>query len=328
MENKSIGFVKYLKLSQESDAFFDCEKLSPFFDLEIFGIFSSTIIKQENYTAGTTTDPDDYDLPDISLITLPNRLLRLNSFNKNQKNKIISIDNKEQSEYKIPDLETKSEEETFLENNFIATDAFKLFSLMKIKNIKENKVIQSNKIVLSSNIPNKIEFEIGERKYVQNTIVEQSSDNRPILNINGSGDNTTNIQNIEEIVNKNIDKYDYNTTINASRIQSTNSTDFSYDVYSSTTSSYNDFSSVNNNTQIIQEVKEEIISNVNQSINNINSTINNHQQITKQEINNVENKIVQVIEQRLEEQEAQIVDKISEKSKKDLAQFKRDLLNS
>lgn len=328
MDEKGIGFVKYKKLSQESDAFFDYEKLSPFFDLEIFGSFSSDILKKENYTAGTTKDPDDYDLPDMSSITLPHKLLRINSFNKNHKNKLFALDNKEQSEYKIPTLDEKSEEETLLENNFIASDAFKLISLLKIKNIKEKKNTQDNKIIFSSNSNDEIEFTINERKYTENNIIEKIADNRPILNLDGAGDNITNINNTEEIVNHQIEKYDYNTIINNSRFESSSNSDFSYDVYNTNNPTFNDFSSVVNNTQIIQEVKEEIINNVNQSINTINQTINNHQQITKNEIKNVENKIVQVIEEKLEQQEVQIIDKISEKSKKDLNQFKRDLLNS
>ena len=329
MEEKSIGFVKYSKLSQESDAFFYNEKLSPYFDLEIFGNHSANNLENEDYTAGTTNDPDDYELPDITSTILPNKLLRLNSFNNSSKQKLFALDDFENSEFTFPKIEEKTEEEKYIETNFMASDAFRFMNLLKNKNIKINKNTENNKISISSNKLNIVEIIIDERKLTLPSVVESTNEGiRNLLPIGEKSNNITNINNTEEFTTQKNELYDYTTVINNSRMESVSSNDFSYDIYNNVSSSYNDFSQQVNNTQIIQEVKDEIINNVSQTINNIQNTIQNQQNITKTEIKNVENKIIQVIEEKLDEKETKIIDKISEQSKKDLSQFKRDFLNS
>lgn len=329
MEEKSVGFVKYSKLSQESDAFFYNDKLSPYFELEIFGNYSASNLENEDYTAGTTNDPDDFDLPDITNTILPNKLLRLNSFQKLSKQKIFAIDDFENSEFTFPKIEEKTQEEIYIESNFMASDAFKFMNLLKNKNIKINKNIESNKISISSNKLNLVEITIDERRLISPSVIDNTNDEiKNLFPTSEKSNNITNISNTEELITQKNEIYDYNTIVNNSRMESINSNNFSYDIYNNVNPSYNDFSQQINNTQIIQEVKDEIINNVSQTINNIQNTIQNQQNITKTEIKNVENKIIQVIEEKLDEKETKIIDKISEQSKKDLNQFKRDFLNS
>ena len=90
------SLISYKSISQESDAFIFSEQFVPYYELEINGIFSADNLEFEKYTAGSTDNPEDYKLPDVNNIVLPNKLSRINAFNKNNKESLlVSCDNLE-----------------------------------------------------------------------------------------------------------------------------------------------------------------------------------------------------------------------------------------
>ena len=78
---------------------------------------------------------------------------------------------------------------------------------------------------------------------------------------------------------------------------------------------------------IFNEIKTEIIQEVNSSISKIENTFINNS-VTRNEITKVENNIIKVIEEKLVERDSKLLEKIEEKTKKDLKSFSRDFLNS
>lgn len=305
MSSKSIEFLKYLNLSQNSDAFIFIDKLESFIEVKLSQEFSNNILDFDKYTAGNTKNPDDYKLPSVENIVNPEKLIRINPFN-NSKNTEVKI-----FQY--------GEEKYFLKNNqknipdeIIASDSLKF--LFEFKKKTNERKIFSNEIEL-----NKYNF-LEEKLVLNPRYNDESSNNIPI-----------------EYATKNIDSKDKdnkeiinNETIK--NIQNINRTkniinDIEYDINNLSSSYFNDFTTINNTSKVVNEVKNEIINTVNQNIVNLEKKILS-QTVSNFEMNNIQNNIVKNIQNHLDQKESAILEKIDEKSKKDLNKFKNDFLNS
>ena len=78
-----IDFIEYDKISIQSDAFITSAELNCYFQYIPSTKAISYNIKKELHTAGTTEDPDDYKIPDVSGKILPRKLYRINAFHSN-----------------------------------------------------------------------------------------------------------------------------------------------------------------------------------------------------------------------------------------------------
>lgn len=305
MSSKSIEFLKYLNLSQNSDAFIFIDKLESFIEVKLSQEFSNSTLDFDKYTAGNTKNPDDYKLPSVENIVNPEKLIRINPFNnsKNTEIKIFQYD----------------EEKYFLKNNqknipdeIMASDSLKfLFEFNKKKNEKK---IFTNQIVINN-------YNFLEDKIVLNSrYIDEGSNNIPIEYAKKNIDSKD--KDIKEVVN--------NETIK--NIQNINRTkniinEIEYDINNASSSYYNDFTTINNTSKVVNEVKNEIINTVNQNIVNLEKKILS-QTVSNFEMNNIQNNIVKNIQNHLDQKESAILEKIDEKSKKDFNKFKNDFLNS
>ncbi len=318
MKPKSINFVNYKSISQESDAFIFSDQFIPYFELEISGNFISEPLEAEKYTAGSTDNPEDYNLPEINNLVLPQKLSRINAFNKSSKESIYSIKDSE-----------KISNSLSVDPSFMSEDALSFVNFLN--NIEETitrKKTTENHVYISSSDKEFEVFTIGQRMYTlsnNNSVDEYSDTNiRDIENENNQPANILNEYKNNTTLNKN--KYDYKTVIEDSRINEVNK-HFSYDIYNSENSSVYDFSSKVETKTVINEVKNELITHMDQKITNLENKIIN-QNITKNEVNQIETKIIQVIENKLQKTEEQILEKIDERSNQKLNRFKNNFLNS
>ena len=78
-----IDFIDYDKISIQSDAFVTSAELNCYFQYIPSTKAISYNIKKELHTAGTTEDPDDYKIPDVSGKIMPRKLFRINPFHSN-----------------------------------------------------------------------------------------------------------------------------------------------------------------------------------------------------------------------------------------------------
>jgi hypothetical protein len=78
-----IDFIDYDKISIQSDAFITSAELNCYFQYIPSTKAISYNIKKELHTAGTTEDPNDYKIPDVSGKILPRKLYRINPFHSN-----------------------------------------------------------------------------------------------------------------------------------------------------------------------------------------------------------------------------------------------------
>ena len=78
-----IDFIEYDKISIQSDAFVTSAELNCYFQYIPSTKAISYNIKKELHTAGTTEDPNDYKIPDVSEKILPRKLYRINPFHSN-----------------------------------------------------------------------------------------------------------------------------------------------------------------------------------------------------------------------------------------------------
>jgi len=83
-----INFIDYDKISIQSDAFVTSSELNCYFQYLPTTKAISYNIKKELHTAGTTEDPDDYRIPDVSEKILPRKILRINPFHTNYSEKL------------------------------------------------------------------------------------------------------------------------------------------------------------------------------------------------------------------------------------------------
>ena len=78
-----FDFIDYDKISSKSDAFITSDELNSYFQYIPSTKATSYNIKKELHTAGTTEDPEDYKVPDVSSKILPRKLYRINPFHSN-----------------------------------------------------------------------------------------------------------------------------------------------------------------------------------------------------------------------------------------------------
>ena len=264
MSEKSIFFVNYNKLSQESDAFFFLDSLAAFYEFELDSNFSSVNNSEQVHTLGNTNNPNEVSINNNIKVKNTNLLNKINPFNSNFSQIIELYDSSENENQTIQDDETLSKESLIFLNLFF--------------NKKQSN--NTNIIKLSFFNNNFIDFELKNRSF----------DNISFKNNN--------------IDLESIDIKDYNS---------------SPTVY--------DFTSETNNTTVVNEVKSEIINNLNETINKFEQNILKTT-VNKQEIINLENKIVQKFEEKLDQKESSIIKTIQDQNKKDINRSIKDLLNS
>ena len=310
--------ISYKSISQESDAFIFSDNFLPYIELEINGIFNSEDLDFNKYTAGTTDNPEDYKLPDISNFVLPNKLIRINAFNKNNKELII-VSNSNVENSVVLDFDS----------SFMSEDALQFAKFFNNKDTKVKRKQSSNKsIFISESDESFEEITLKQRFFSHETakaIDEAYSVNieKEPKNVSDSKDSITEIKSSSTINNN---KYEYKTIKDGSRIIN-NDQNFSYDIYSEQSNSFYDFTSKVEQNTFLTEMKNDLISNFEQKITNLETKVVNNN-ITKQEINQFQNNIVQVIETKLKQSEEQIIEKIEQKSDEKLKKFRNNFLNS
>ena len=312
------SLISYKSISQESDAFIFSEQFVPYYELEINGIFSADNLEFEKYTAGSTDNPEDYKLPDVNNIVLPNKLSRINAFNKNNKESLlVSCDNLESNNESNIDLEFISEDALLFAQFFNNRET-------KIKRKKSN----DNSVYISESDDTFEEITLKQRFFSNET--SKSIDENYSVNVekesksdNANPNIVNDIRNSSSINNN---KYEYKTIKEGSRIVNSDQ-NFSYDLYSDRSTNVYDFTSKIDQSSFLTEMKNELILNFDQKITKLeNNVVNNN--ITRQEINQIENNIVQVIENKLKHTEEQILEKIDQKSDEKIKKFRNNFLNS
>lgn len=318
MNPESINFVNYNKISQESDAFIFSDQFIPYFELEISGKFNADSLDLEKYTAGTTDNPEDYSFSNVDYIVNPQKLSRINPFNKNSKELIYSLKDSDES-IKL----------TISQPDVMSEDAIAFFNFINNRDdTVAKKKTTENHIFISKAEEEFEEFVINQRFFsnISNSSIEETKSSN-IQEIKENDKSSTSVYNEYKnntIVKKN--KYDYRTILEDSRVNEINK-QFSYDIYNSESNSVYDFTTRSENNTVINEVKNELIVHMDQKINNLENKIFN-QNITRNEINQIENKIIQVFESKLQKTEDQIIEKIDERSTEKINKFKNNFLNS
>lgn len=316
MNNESISFLRYLKVAQDSDAFFESDQFIPFFQIKLSTSVSNKPLDKNFYTAGNTNNPEDFSLPDSSFSTMPKKLIRINAFNSDKSDQINIYDFKEEEIF---------EEE--IEDIFVNEEAKKLLAFMKNKPKQKSRSNNSD-LVLSDSEFTEFVFEVKPRNFNEKNISFEYEENETVIpndNSNNSSlkkSNINKVQNTTQIFNnKEIHVDTKNQTIEYK------SGDINYDIRNQSFPTNIDFTNNYNNTNIVNDIKTEIVQEVNSSISKLENTFIN-QSITRNEITKVENNIIKVIEEKMVERDSKLLEKIEEKTKKDLKSFSRDFLNS
>lgn len=317
MEDKSISFLRYVKIAQDSDAFFESEKFCPFIKVQFSTTHSNLPLEANFYTAGHTNNPEDYNLPDISEIVSPKKIIKLNPFNSNFPDKVRTFEF-------ILDEETEEEEN----EPFINEEAKKLLAFMK-NSAKTKSINVNTDLDLSKSNYSEYTFEIKTRNFEEKNDSFSYEENETVTLSDGTKVDSSSKK-------PSINKTENNTQVfnnNEIKIDSTNqkieykSGDINYDIRNQSFSTNIDFTNNFNSTNIVNEIKTEIIQEVNSTINKLENTFIN-QSVTRNEITKVENNIIKVIEEKMVERDSKLLEKIEEKNKKDLKSFTRDFLNS
>jgi len=318
MEDKSISFLRYVKVAQDSDAFFESEQFCPFIRVQLSTAHSNLPLDANYYTAGNTNNPEDYSLPDISDTVSPKKLIRLNPFNSNNEDKIAT--------YEFESDEEIVQEEVY--EPFVNEEAKRLLAFMKNRPKQKSKNTNTDLQLRSSSYSENI-FEIRPRSFEEKSKNFDYQENESLTLSDGTKVNST-------TKNPTINKTENKTNVYNNKeiyVDSTNQQieykdgDISYDIQNQNFSTNIDFTNNFNSTNIVNEIKTEIIQEVNSNINKLENTFIN-QTITRNEIIKVENNIIKVIEEKLVERDSKLLEKIEQKTQKDLKSFTRDFLNS
>ena len=318
MEDKSISFLRYVKIAQESDAFFESDQFCPFIRVQLSTHHSNLPLEANFYTAGNTNNPEDYSLPDISDTVSPKKLIRINPFNSNSTDKINTYD-------------FDSNEETIQEEvyePYVNQEAKKLLFFMKNRSKQKSKISNTD-LQLKTSSYSEYTFEIRSRNFEEKSDKFSYEENESITLNDGTKVNTSS-------KNPSINKTENSTNIYNNKEIHVDTTkqqieykagDIRYDIQNQNFSTNIDFTNNFSTTNIVNEIKTEIIQEVNSSINKLENTFIN-QSVTRNEITKVESNIIKVIEEKLVERDSKLLEKIEEKTKKDLKSFSRDFLNS
>lgn len=310
--------MRYVKIAQESDAFFESDQFCPFIRVQLSTHHSNLPLEANFYTAGNTNNPEDYSLPDISDTVSPKKLIRINPFNSNSTDKINTYD-------------FDSNEETIQEEvyePYVNQEAKKLLFFMKNRSKQKSKISNTD-LQLKTSSYSEYTFEIRSRNFEEKSDKFSYEENESITLNDGTKVNTSS-------KNPSINKTENSTNIYNNKEIHVDTTkqqieykagDIRYDIQNQNFSTNIDFTNNFSTTNIVNEIKTEIIQEVNSSINKLENTFIN-QSVTRNEITKVESNIIKVIEEKLVERDSKLLEKIEEKTKKDLKSFSRDFLNS
>ena len=141
-----IDFIDYDKISIQSDAFVTSAELNCYFQYIPSTKAISYNIKKELHTAGTTEDPDDYKIPDVSGKIMPRKLFRINAFHSNYSENLelnkVNID---------PDIiyptKIKEYKEKIIDYSSFGLNSDQIEFMMALQNLKSLKSDDSIKIL-------------------------------------------------------------------------------------------------------------------------------------------------------------------------------------
>jgi hypothetical protein len=141
-----IDFIEYDKISIASDAFVSSAELNCYFQYLPSTKATSFNIKKELHTAGTTEDPDDYKVPDVSIKILPRKLYRINPFHTNYSENIelnkVNID---------PDIiyptKIKEKREKLIDYSALGLNDDQIEFMIALQNLKSLKTDDTIKIL-------------------------------------------------------------------------------------------------------------------------------------------------------------------------------------
>ena len=139
-----IDFIEYDKISIQSDAFITSTELNCYFQYIPSTKATAFNIKKELHTAGTTEDPDDYKVPDVSQKILPRKLYRINPFHTNYSENLelnkVNID---------PDIifptKIKEHKEKKIDYSALGLNSDQIEFMMALQNLKSLKTDDSIK---------------------------------------------------------------------------------------------------------------------------------------------------------------------------------------
>jgi len=139
-----IDFIEYDKISTKSDAFLTSDELNSYFQYIPSTKATSYNIKKEFHTAGTTENPEDYKIPDVSSRILPRKLYRINPFHSNYSENLelnkINTD---------PDVifptKIKEFKEKIVDYSSLGINSDQIEFLMALQNLKSLRVDDSTK---------------------------------------------------------------------------------------------------------------------------------------------------------------------------------------
>jgi hypothetical protein len=139
-----IDFIEYDKISIQSDAFVTSAELNCYFQYIPSTKAISYNIKKELHTAGTTEDPNDYKIPDVSGKILPRKLYRINPFHTNYSENLelnkVNIDPDIIYPTKIKEYKQKN-----IDYSSMGLNSDQIEFMMALQNLKSLKLDDSSK---------------------------------------------------------------------------------------------------------------------------------------------------------------------------------------
>ncbi len=139
-----IDFIEYDKISIQSDAFISSVELNCYFQYIPSTKAISYNIKKELHTAGTTEDPNDYKIPDVSGKILPRKLYRINPFHTNYSENLelnkVNID----PEIIFP-TKVKEHKQKIIDYSSLGLNSDQIEFMMALQNLKSLKLDDSIK---------------------------------------------------------------------------------------------------------------------------------------------------------------------------------------
>ena len=139
-----FDFIDYDKISNKSDAFLTSDELNSYFQYLPSTKATSYNIRKELHTAGTTENPEDYKVPDVSLKILPRKLYRINAFHSNYSENLelnkVNVD---------PDIiyptKVKEFKEKKIDYSALGLNQDQIEFMMALQNLKSLRVDESTK---------------------------------------------------------------------------------------------------------------------------------------------------------------------------------------
>ena len=137
-----IDFIEYDKISIASDAFISSAELNCYFQYIPSTKATSFNIKKEQHTAGTTEDPEDYKVPDVSEKILPRKLYRINPFHKNYSENLDLNKVNTDPEILYP-TKIKEKKEKVIDYSSLGLNQDQIDFMMALQNLKSLQVEQT-----------------------------------------------------------------------------------------------------------------------------------------------------------------------------------------